>query len=92
MSSSPALRAPEEQTYPIKRILDDRIFYGVRHYLVQWEGFDAPENTWEPEENFTTAIEIQVIHGRTAPKLILHRRLHRSTFSVRSRLAITRAL
>jgi hypothetical protein len=58
MSSSPALRAPEEQTYPIKRILDDRLFSGVRHYLVQWEGFDATENTWEPEENFTTAIEI----------------------------------
>jgi hypothetical protein len=39
------------QEYEVEAILGDRIRNHKMYYLVQWAGFPASENTWEPEEN-----------------------------------------
>ena len=36
----------------IDKILDVRMAKGKAEYLVQWDGFEDSNNTWEPRENF----------------------------------------
>ncbi len=39
-------------TYEIDRVLDHRGNPGAYEYLVQWKGYGADDNTWEPASNF----------------------------------------
>ncbi|KAJ1992261.1 hypothetical protein GGI25_005181 [Coemansia spiralis] len=41
----------EEESYEVEKIVDDRWADGVHYYLLKWKGYDASENTWEPEGN-----------------------------------------
>ena len=37
----------DEEHYPIDRIIDHGKRHGKDMYLVQWQGYDEEENTWE---------------------------------------------
>ncbi|KAJ9524069.1 hypothetical protein QJQ45_022572, partial [Haematococcus lacustris] len=43
----------EEPVYYVERLLDHRQVHAgkAKEYLVQWEGYDADHNTWEPRSN-----------------------------------------
>ncbi|KAJ9509499.1 hypothetical protein QJQ45_001949 [Haematococcus lacustris] len=43
----------EEPVYYVERLLDHRHVHAgkAKEYLVQWEGYDADHNTWEPRSN-----------------------------------------
>ncbi|KAJ9518377.1 hypothetical protein QJQ45_010295 [Haematococcus lacustris] len=43
----------EEPVYYVERLLDHRHVHAgkAKEYLVQWEGYDAEHNTWEPRSN-----------------------------------------
>ncbi|KAJ9533242.1 hypothetical protein QJQ45_018338 [Haematococcus lacustris] len=43
----------EEPVYYVERLLDHRHVHAgkAKEYLVQWEGYDAHHNTWEPRSN-----------------------------------------
>ena len=43
------------RAYTIDTILEWRELDGETQYLIKWEGYDASENTWEPEENIPEA-------------------------------------
>lgn len=61
----PPVQVENETEYEVREILDCK-FRGKRlFYLVDWEGFDASERTWEPEENLKNCKEIvAVFHAR----------------------------
>lgn len=42
----------KENVFVVKRIIGHKIIDKAMHFLVQWEGYDAKNNTWEPETNF----------------------------------------
>lgn len=35
----------------VEQLLDHEIRSGIIHYRVRWEGYDAKDDTWEPEHN-----------------------------------------
>lgn len=37
--------------YVVESIEDTRLYYGLRQYLVKWEGYTPDNNMWEPEDN-----------------------------------------
>ncbi|KAJ9521987.1 hypothetical protein QJQ45_024878 [Haematococcus lacustris] len=43
----------EEPVYYVERLLDHKHVHAgkAKEYLVQWEGYDAHHNTWEPRSN-----------------------------------------
>ncbi|KAJ9530461.1 hypothetical protein QJQ45_012439 [Haematococcus lacustris] len=43
----------EEPVYYVERLLDHRHVHAgkAKEYMVQWEGYDADHNTWEPRSN-----------------------------------------
>jgi len=56
--SETALSESEEEIYEVEKIVRRRKKRGVWMYRVKWKGFDAKENTWEPEENLTSCKEM----------------------------------
>jgi len=42
----------------VEKILNKRKFRGKDRYLVQWEGYIAEEDTWEPRENLGNARDL----------------------------------
>jgi len=56
--SETELSESEEEIYEVERIVRRRKKRGVWMYRVKWKGFDAKENTWEPEENLTSCKEM----------------------------------
>ena len=40
-----------EEEYEVEKILNKKKFRGKDQYLVQWKGYTAEEDTWEPREN-----------------------------------------
>ncbi|KAJ9522039.1 hypothetical protein QJQ45_005086 [Haematococcus lacustris] len=51
----------EEPVYYVERLLDHRHVHAgkAKEYLVQWEGYDADHNTWEPRSNLVGCDKIQ---------------------------------
>jgi len=41
----------EKEKYEIEKILNTKKFKGKDRYLVQWRGYTAKEDIWEPREN-----------------------------------------
>lgn len=37
--------------YNVEKIVDSRIFYGKKQYLIKWEGYPGDFNTWEYEKD-----------------------------------------
>ena len=44
-----------EEEYEVDKVLDSRIYRRKLQYLVQWKGYRAGENSWEPAANLTHA-------------------------------------
>jgi hypothetical protein len=56
MSSSERSESSDSETssatYEVSKTIDHRVDkHGHRRFLVQWKGYGAADNTWEPEEN-----------------------------------------
>jgi hypothetical protein len=51
----PAVTRDGHEEYEVEKVLDSRVKYGRREYLIKWE--DAAENSWEPEEFLTNCTE-----------------------------------
>jgi transposase InsO family protein len=69
----------DELEYEVDRILDSRKYRNQHQYLVQWKGYNAGHNNWEPAANLTNCPDlIEAFHSAhpSAP-----RRLTASTFS-----------
>jgi len=47
-----------EEEYEVEKILNKRKFRGKDRYLVQWKGYMAEEDTWEPRENLGNAKDL----------------------------------
>jgi hypothetical protein len=54
-----------QEEFEVLEILDSRIIRRKLEYLVQWQGYDVSERTWEPVANLRNALEmIQEFHRR----------------------------
>ena len=51
----------DEEEYDVERILDSRRSGRKIEYLVKWLGFDEEENSWEPTENFSSAMNQKLV-------------------------------
>lgn len=49
--------ASDDKEFEVAQILDKRVTRNSTHYLVRWLGYDAFEDTWEPEANLKNAQE-----------------------------------
>jgi hypothetical protein len=49
----------DDQYFDIEKILDARKKRNKFEYLVKWANHDESENSWEPEENFTSTEPIE---------------------------------
>lgn len=47
------------QEFVVQSILDHEVRDGKDFYLVKWVGYPHSQNTWEPEDNFTSSIPIE---------------------------------
>ena len=54
----PAILVDDQFEWEVDEILDDKVRYRKKQYLVKWKGFPIEESTWEPEENLENAQEI----------------------------------
>lgn len=45
--------AGDDEMYEVERAIKKRIKNGKVEYLLKWKGYDATQNTWEPETNVT---------------------------------------
>ncbi|CAF2054563.1 unnamed protein product [Rotaria magnacalcarata] len=41
----------KNQDYVVEKVIGKRLQKGRTLYLIQWKGYSAEDNTWEPEEN-----------------------------------------
>jgi hypothetical protein len=53
---------PDSQELEVQRIIDIRKNGGVIEYLIQWKGFSAEANTWEPIENLNCEKLLKEFH------------------------------
>ncbi len=53
----PPVRIRGEEEYEVEAVLDSRMRRGQLEYLVQWKGYTAEHNSWEPEGNLENAPE-----------------------------------
>ena len=51
-SSAAIEQAVKTGDYEVQNIIDSRVMGGERQYLLQWKGFSADWNSWEPDTNF----------------------------------------
>ena len=54
----PAILVDNQFEWEVDKILDDKVQYCKKQYLVKWKGFPIKESMWEPEENLENAQEI----------------------------------
>ena len=47
----PAMLIDNHFEWEVDKILDDKVPYHKKQYLVKWKGFPIEESMWEPEEN-----------------------------------------
>ena len=47
-----------ELKYKVENILDSRKYRDQHQYLVQWQGYDAGHNSWEPATNLTHCTDL----------------------------------
>jgi uncharacterized protein YicC (UPF0701 family) len=47
-----------ELEYEVKEILDSKISRGKLKYLMEWEGYEPDERSWESAENIQNTVEI----------------------------------
>jgi hypothetical protein len=47
-----------KQVFEVEAIVDVRSRNRMLEYLVKWKGYPSDENTWETEENMTSAKDI----------------------------------
>merc|ERR1711871_1013025 len=47
-----------EQEFEVEAIVKKRETKGLKEYYVKWKGFPSSENTWEPEGNLESAVEL----------------------------------
>lgn len=69
----PPLEVEGEEEYKVERILDSCFNRQRLEYLVQWKGYDASHNDWEPAVNIKNAAELVAkFHKRhpSAPQII----------------------
>lgn len=51
------------QVYDVEEILDHKKgANGITYYLVKWNGYDASNNSWEPEDNFLSSNVLKEYH------------------------------
>jgi hypothetical protein len=54
----PAIETSDGTEYEVEAIVAKRVRRGKREYLVKWLGYDAAENTWEPEDHLTNSSQL----------------------------------
>ena len=67
----------DQQEYTPSAIVDSKMLSdGSKQYKVSWEGYDASEDTWEPEENsrHLTMFKKYICKHSINPKGQCHRR------------------
>ena len=43
--------------YKVEEIVDSRIRYGKKEYLIKWVGYESCDNTWEKSKNLVNTKE-----------------------------------
>ncbi|KAJ9507994.1 hypothetical protein QJQ45_021328, partial [Haematococcus lacustris] len=68
----------EEPVYYVERLLDHRHVHAgkAKEYLVQWEGYDADHNTWEPRSNLVGCDKILAEYNAAHNLKFFHLHLH----------------
>ncbi|KAJ6786910.1 hypothetical protein PWT90_00052 [Aphanocladium album] len=51
LASTTKSEVDAEEEWPVKQILSEGQVDGCTKYLIEWEGYDLHEATWEPKEN-----------------------------------------
>ncbi|TMW39579.1 hypothetical protein DOY81_015341 [Sarcophaga bullata] len=74
----------KEQQFTVEKIVSRRVRKGRVEYLTKWQGFEEPENTWEPAESLFFCIEM-------IKKYEENRHLHNKTKATRASLSLTRS-
>lgn len=65
----PPITVENQLEFEVKEILDSRIRYGKLQYLVDWDGYDVSERTWEPVAHVANSPEaVQAFHARYPDK------------------------
>ena len=60
-----AIQVDDLPEFEVNSILDSRFWYRKLHYLVDWVGYDASENSWEPAANLSNAsLAVATFHAR----------------------------
>jgi len=49
-----------KEEYKVEKILNKKKFRGRDRYLVQWKGYTAEEDTWEPRENLRNVEDLVI--------------------------------
>jgi hypothetical protein len=61
----PPIEIEGEEEYEVEEILDGRLWYRKKQYLVRWKGYTAADDTWEPASNLKRSAEaIQEFHDK----------------------------
>ena len=51
----PPIEIQGEEEYEVEEVLDSRRCHGIVEYRVQWKGYTAEHDTWEPALNLEHA-------------------------------------
>ena len=54
----PAILVDNQFKWEVDEVLDDKVQYCKKQYLVKWKGFPIKESMWDPEENLENVQEI----------------------------------
>jgi hypothetical protein len=61
----PPVEIEGQEEFEVLEILDSRIIQRKLEYLVQWQGYNVSERTWEPAANLCRVLEmLQEFHCR----------------------------
>ena len=64
----PPITINDQEAFSIKAILDSKYVRNKLMYLVDWEGYTAEEQSWEPAENIDAPDLIQQFHTKYPSK------------------------